>query len=115
MIRDPQNISPVEPTYRDPNIDPTADPRYEARKGMDAGTIVGIALGLVMLLAAGAAWIFAPEKTTTAINPPPTTTGQGNTSPQTRPAPAPATSPAAPSARDTNPGVDVEGSPTKKK
>jgi len=115
MIRDPQNISPTEPTYRDPNIDPTADPRYEARKGMDAGTIVGMALGLVMLLAAGAAWIFAPEKTTTAINPAPTTTRQGSTSPQTRPAPAPATSPAAPSAPDTNPGVDSGGSPTMKK
>jgi len=110
MIRDPQNISPIDPTYRDPNIDPTADPRYEARKGIDAGTIVGIALGLVMLLAAGAAWIFAPEKTTTAINPPPTTTGQGST--QTRPA-APA--PAAPSARETNPGIESEGSPTMKK
>ena len=68
MIRDPQNISPIEPTYRDPNTDPMADPRYEARKGVDAGTIVGMAIGLVMLLAAGAAWIFAPEKTTTAIN-----------------------------------------------
>jgi hypothetical protein len=114
MNRDPQNISSVDPTYRDPNIDPTADPRYEARKGMDAGTVVGIGLGLVMLLAAGAAWIFAPEKTTTAINPPLTTTGQGGTS-QTRPAPAPATSPAAPSARDTNPGVDIGGSPAMKK
>jgi hypothetical protein len=114
MIRDPQNISPADPTYRDPNIDPTADPRYEARKGMDAGTVVGMALGVVMLLVAGAAWIFAPEKTTTAINPPPMTTGQGSTS-QTKPASAPATSPAAPSARDTNPSLDNEVSPTMKK
>src|SRR3954451_7279462 len=113
MIRDPQNISPVDPTYRDPNIDPTADPRYEARKGMDAGTVVGISLGLVMLLVAGAVWIFAPERTTTAINQPPMTTGQGSTS-QTKTAPPPATSPAAPSARDTNPGLDNQ-SPTMKK
>src|SRR3954470_20284957 len=113
MIRDPQNISPIDPTYRDQNIDPTADPRYEARKGMDAGTVVGIALGLVMLLAAGAVWIFAPEKTTIAVNPPPTTTGQGSPT-QMRPGAAPAASPAAPSARDTNPGVDIEGSPPMK-
>ena len=114
MIRDPQNISPVDPTYRDPNIDPTADPRYEARKGMDAGTVVGLALGVVMLLVAGAVWMFAPEKTITAINPPPTTTGQGSTS-QTKPAPAPTIPPAAPSARDTNSGLDNKESPAMKK
>jgi hypothetical protein len=114
MIRDPQNISPADPTYRDPNIDPTADPRYEPRKGMDAGTAVGVALGVVMLLVAGAVWMFAPEKTTIATNPP-TTTGQGSPS-KMGPAPGPAIPPAAsPSARDTNPGVGKEEAPPMKK
>ena len=107
MIRDPQNISPIDPTYRDPNIDPTADPRFEPRKGMDAGTVVGMGLGIVMLLVAGAVWMFAPDKTTIATNPPPTTTGQGISQPKPAPIPAPAISPAAPS-RETNPGAGKE-------
>ena len=129
MIRDPQNLDTVDPAYRD-----------RRKESMGTGSVVGMMLG-ALLLVAGAIWAFGPQQTTTATNPPPTTTGQAGSS-QPTPAPmnpppvttgqggtsqmapapvrsavpaAPSVVPLTPSAPDTNQGVDAEESPTAKK
>ena len=91
MIRDPQNLSPADPTYRDPQIDPIAHLRYGGSEGMTATTVAAVVFGVLLLLAA-AMWMFSPEGTLTATNPPPSTTGQGAPSqmkPSAKMAPAP--------------------------
>jgi hypothetical protein len=82
MIRDPQNVSPTDATYRDPAL----DPKFEVREPIGTGSVVGAGLA-VLLLVAGAIWAFGPPANTVATKSPITTTGQGSS--ETGPAPLP--------------------------